>query len=315
MARPTWDWESRIGRQLRLRDVHILLTVVRWGSMAKAAPHLAMSQSAISEAIANLERTLDVRLLDRSPHGIEPTIYARALLNRGQIVFDELRQGIKDIESLTNPSAGEVRIGSPEPLATGFLAAVIDRFSRECPQVVVRTVRTDVSTLEFRELHERKVDLLLARTAGTVVEKVNAEILFDDPYSVVAGERSPWARRRKLTLADLIDEPWLFSPGHVWGAMIAEAFKAADLDVPSARVISDSLALRRELLATGRFLTLFSKSILRYNAKRWSLKILPIDLRIRPLPIAMITLKHRTLSPAAELFMNYIRKVCQEDLR
>jgi DNA-binding transcriptional LysR family regulator len=107
------EWERRIGRRLRLRDLHILSTVVQWGSMAKAAEHLAVSQPAVSDAIANLEAALAVRLLDRGPQGVKPTIYADALLKRGDVVFDELRQGIRDIEFLANPAAGEVRVDVP----------------------------------------------------------------------------------------------------------------------------------------------------------------------------------------------------------
>ena len=98
-------WESRIGQRLRLRDLHILFAVVQWGSMAKAATHLAMSQPAVSEAISNLEDALHVRLLNRSLRGIDSTIYAHALLKRGHVVFDELRQGIRDIEFLADPTA------------------------------------------------------------------------------------------------------------------------------------------------------------------------------------------------------------------
>jgi hypothetical protein len=61
------DWESQIGRRLRLRDLHVFSTVVQRGSMARAAAHLRVSQSAVSEIIAYLEHTLGVRLLDRSP--------------------------------------------------------------------------------------------------------------------------------------------------------------------------------------------------------------------------------------------------------
>src|SRR5258708_6868964 len=130
MAIATWDWEGRIGRRVRLRDLHVLSAVVRWGSMAKAAPHLAMSQSAVSEAIANLEDALRVRLLDRSPQGVEPTIYAQALLKRGDVVFDELKQGIKDIEFLSDPTAGEVRIACPEILSAWLVPATIQRLFR-----------------------------------------------------------------------------------------------------------------------------------------------------------------------------------------
>src|SRR5262245_39547737 len=106
MARTPTDWESRIGRRVTLRDLHILSVVVRSGSMAKAASYLATSQSAVADAIANLEDALHVRLLDRSPQGIEPTIYANVLLKRGHAVFDELKQGVKEIEFLSDPTAG-----------------------------------------------------------------------------------------------------------------------------------------------------------------------------------------------------------------
>src|SRR5688572_20598860 len=129
MAFSITEWEERIGRRLKLRDIHILSAVVHWGSMGKAASHLAMSQPAVSEAIANLEAALCVRLLDRSRRGIEPTIYANALLKRGHVVFDELLQGIKGIEFLANPATGEVRIECPETLAAGLVPAVIDRLS------------------------------------------------------------------------------------------------------------------------------------------------------------------------------------------
>src|SRR4051812_31599264 len=116
MTSVTMEWESRFGRRLRVRDLHILSTVVKSGSMAKAARQLAISQPAVSEAIANLEAILRVRLLDRSPQGIEPTIYAEAVLRRSATVFDELKQTVRDIEFLTDPAKGEVTIGCPESI-------------------------------------------------------------------------------------------------------------------------------------------------------------------------------------------------------
>jgi len=99
-----------------------------------------MSQPAVSEAIANLEAALRVRLLDRSPRGVEPTIYAAALLKRERVVFDELQQGIKEIEFLLNPTAGEVRLGTTEVLAAGLVPEGVDRLSRRHPQTVIRVV-------------------------------------------------------------------------------------------------------------------------------------------------------------------------------
>src|SRR4051794_15771530 len=110
MARALQSLEARIGPRPKLRDLHNLSVVVECGSMARAASQLAMSQPAVSESVASLEAALRVRLLDRSTRGVEPTRYAQALLKRGHVVFDELMQGVRDIEFLANPSVGEVRV-------------------------------------------------------------------------------------------------------------------------------------------------------------------------------------------------------------
>lgn len=305
-------WESRIGRRIRLRDLHILFAVVQWGSMAKAATHLAMSQPAVSEAIANLEAVLRVRLLDRSSRGVAPTLYAHALLKRGNVVFDELRQGIRDIEFLADPTKGDVRIASPETFAAGLLPEAIDRLSRRYPRIVVRVVQENNSTLEYRELRERKVDLVLARTPRSfVADDLDVEILFDETNRVVAGARSRWAARRKIALAELVNEPWIFMPNQALSALIAEAFKAHGLEVPQESVNSSSILLRNHLLATGRFLAVYPDSVLRYNAKQWSLKALPVDLAVKPRAVAIVTLKNRTVSPVVELFVEQLRAVAK----
>src|SRR5690348_15745116 len=109
--------ENRIGRRLRFRDLQVFFAVVQCGSMAKAASELGVTQPAVSEVVAGLEHAFGVRLFDRGPQGVEPTIYARALLKRGVAAFDELRQGIRDIEFLADPTRGEVRIGCSDALA------------------------------------------------------------------------------------------------------------------------------------------------------------------------------------------------------
>src|SRR5215467_8045547 len=102
---------DRIERRLKLHEVRVLMSVVEAGSMAKAAQHLGTSQPAVSRSIADLEHTLGVRLLERSAWGVKPTQYGHAIIRRGAAVFDELRQGVKDIEFLADPTAGELRIG------------------------------------------------------------------------------------------------------------------------------------------------------------------------------------------------------------
>ena len=312
MSEPTQHWESHIGRRLKLRDLYILSSVVQWGSMAKAASHLAMSQPTVSESIVNLEAALGVRLLDRSPRGIEPTRYAHALLKRSDVVFDELRQGIRDVNFLSDPTAGEVCVACGDTLAAGLMPAVIDQLSHRYPRIVVHVVQANAETPQFPELRARKVDLALARISGSLVEEdLDVETLFEDPHRVVVGARSPWARRRKVTLAELANEPWMFPSGQVIRQLIAEAFKARGLELPHETVNASSILLRNHLLATGRFVTVLPASVLRYNARQWSLKALPVDLGVKPRCVAMLRLKNRTASPVVELFAKNVRSVAK----
>src|SRR4051812_9802740 len=148
---------DRIGRRMKLQDVHILMTVVQSGSMRKAAQSLNITQPAISRSIAELEHALGVRLLERHRRGIEATEYGRALLDCGVAVFDDLRQGVKKIEFLADPTTGQVRIGNTLTSASSFIASVIDRLSRHHPHIVFHVVPGAADALH-RELNERAID-------------------------------------------------------------------------------------------------------------------------------------------------------------
>jgi DNA-binding transcriptional LysR family regulator len=305
------DWEGRIGRRLKLRDLHILSTVVACGSMAKGARQLGMSQPAVSEAILQLEDALRVRLLDRSRKGVAPTIYAHAMLNHGRVVFDELKQGIRDIEFLTDPTGGEVRIGCPESLMAGFVPAIIDRVSRKYPGVVVHVVNALPGEQNFRELQERNLDIMLGRVLVPVRDAdIAIDMLCDDRFFVVASTRSRWAKRSKISLLELLDEPWVMFPkDSLIESHFAKALDACGLMPNRESVTTFSMHVRMQLLATGRFLTIMHGSTLRYHAKPWSLRALPIDLPIPPVPIAIFTLRNRTLSPIVGFFVEQARAV------
>ena len=312
MPRAVQDWQSRIGRRVTLRDLHILSAVVRSGSMAKAASQLAMSQSAVSESMAHLEDALRVRLLDRSVRGVEPTIYANVLLKRGHAVFDELQQGIKEIEYLTDPSVGEVRIACTEILSYGFLPAVIHQMSRRHPQVAVRVSPLNTESLELPVLQERNVDLVVARIPRSYQnDELDIELLSADSLMVIVGAQSTWARRRKVTLPELVNERWILPPTPYIRAVMEEAFGAHGLQASSERVTAASIQLRIQLLATGHFVSILSDSVLQENAKRWSLKALPIDLPVKPPPWSIVKLKHRTVSPVVQLFIDHLREVAK----
>ena len=310
----TVDWESRIGRRLRLRDLHIFFAVVQSGSMAKAATRLRVTQPAVSKAISDLEAALGVRLFDRSTQGVEPTMYGSALLKCGAAVFDELRQGIRNIEFLADPAAGELKIGCPESVAA-FLSSIIESFSRQYPRVVldVQDVNSPTSALKLRD---RSLDIVLARLRALpneqALEDMTVETLLDDELVVAAGTGSRWARRRKIDLAELLNERWILTAPDAWNQKhLAEAFQSLGLDLPQISLRTFSVHLRTNLLATGSFITVLPRSVLRLDANLHLLKALPAKLPGLHWPIAIVTLKNRTLSPVVERFIECARGVAK----
>ena len=181
---------DRVAHRLKLRDLRLLDSVVRSRSMAKAAAQLNLTQPAVSKAIAELEHMLGVRLVDRSRQGIEPTLQGRALLRRGAAIFDELRQGVTEIEYLSDPTAGEVRVATSEPYAAGLLPIVIARISRQYPRVSIYVTQSPIGSLQYRmpqylELRERNVDLVL----GPIIRPLVEDDLEAERYST---SRSWW---------------------------------------------------------------------------------------------------------------------------
>jgi DNA-binding transcriptional LysR family regulator len=301
-------------RRLKLRELQILTTVVQAGTMGKAAVQLALSQPAVSKAIAEIEHTLGVPLLDRSAQGVEPTLYGRVLLKWATAVFDDLRQGMREIEFLTDPTAGEVRVGSTEIMNAGLLPAVIDRLSRRYPRLVFTVMQAPTIAAQYRDLRDRRVDFVFGRMM-TPIENENdldAEILFEDPLFVVASAGSKWLQRRKIEPAELIDEPWSLTPHDSGiGPFVTQAFRARGLAMPRLTVRSNSPHLMYALVHTGRFLSMAPVSTLRLSGKRLGLKALPVDLPIQPGPIGLVTLKNRTMSPVAKLFVDCARKLAK----
>ena len=304
------DLNDRVLRRLKLSDLRLFHAVAQHGSMAKAATHLNLSQPAVSKAIAALERTLGVHLLDRSPQGVNLTPYGSALLKGGIAVFDDLKQSVSQIAFLADPSAGDVRIGCTDAGAVALVPAVIDRLSRQYPKLVFHVTIADTASLAAHALPERTVDLAIGATPELVSDaQIQVERLFTDRQVVMAGPRNKWVRRRNIALRDLLKDPWILPPADsIAGRYNAEVFRSSGLETPSAQVVSFSYPLCHALLATGRFLTLQPLLMARL-AKHLPVRVLDVKFAGVRRSIGIMTLSNRTLSPLAQLFVACARDI------
>jgi DNA-binding transcriptional LysR family regulator len=296
---------DRVDHRVKLRDLRILRALAESGSMSRAAKQLAVSQPVVSKTIADLEHLLGVRLLDRTSHGVEATVYGRALLNCGTVVLDELRRGMQEIAFLSDPTMGELRVGGAGPFVDGLIPAVVSRLAERHRRIEFNITENDPPTL-CRMLRERRLDLAILRTSGSIyTEDLDADPLFDEPLLVVAGLHNRWSRRRKVDLVELADEPWtLPEADNVAMTLIADCFRAAGVTPPTPQVVSDSSTVRTRLVEIGPFLTFLPGSTLHFGAGRLRVKILPVALSMKTPPTELVTLKNRTPNAIARLFID-----------
>jgi DNA-binding transcriptional LysR family regulator len=163
-----------------------------------------------------------------------------------------------------------------------------------------------------RELRERRIELSINPIPGlNIGSDIDLQVLFDDRQIIMAGAHNKWVRRRNLQLADLVDEPWLVPPPtSIIGLAIAEAFRASGLELPRARVVTFSIPLCYQLLSRGRFLAMLPVSMARLGGQL-PLKMLRVGISGIERPTAIMTLKKRTLSPLAQVFIGEVRALAR----
>lgn len=279
------------------------------GSMARAVEQLGISQPSISKAIADLERDLGVALFDRNSRGAELTPSGHILLRRGRAMLDELKQGLQEIESLSDPTVGEVRIGAVDAWSP-YISTIVEQTSRRYPKITYKVVLGD-SDMLFAALRNRTLDLVITRAVlARSQPDLDAEVLFHDRIAVVTSATHPLARRRKVALRDLLEERWVIGPpGTFLYQLLMEAFQAEGLAMPKAMVTTLSIQLRLDLLQSGHFVTADTSSMMDHPGRKGRIKTLPIDLGDIAGPMAAMTLKGRHQAGPLKLVLSVARAI------
>jgi len=301
--------------RLKLRDMQVFLMVNRFGSMAKAAQYLSLTQPAISQSIAELEHVLGYQLLERGPKGVVPTIYGAKFMERVAEIFDNLESGIRDIDFLSNPGSGLVRVGGDMSfISSGLMSKIISDVEGKFPNIRLEIIETTTRTAkpDYKELRDRQVDVILGRISQANSDnELKIETLFEEDLYVVTGKDSPWAKSTKVTFQSLAGAKWILaSVDNMARSLVQAAFKANKVPFPEPQITTYSMQLRMQLLQEGGYVTVMSETGFHHARKTWDVRRLPIDLG-QKLPVAMATLKHRSLPAAAETFMKSARIVAK----
>ena len=310
---PGADHWERVARRLKLRDLRVLLTVQKCGSMAKAAQQLGVSQPAVSLTISNMEQLLGLKLFDRMAHGVVPTLFGAELANGVAASTDSLAQSLRKIAYLQDPTVGDFKVGCPDTVSV-LLMPLIERMHRKSPRIRVHVLDTVAPTLHLPAVLDRKIDLAIVRIAGPVENRtlhpdLKVEVLFNDLTAIVAGMTSKWARRRKLTLSDLEQASWILPPPETLNHQIVESSLSYEgCAPPLVNLVTFSFQLRVSMLANDDYVSVLPQSVLKMHGDWLPVKRLPVALRPHVWPTVLVTLKSRTLNPLASSFIDRLKE-------
>lgn len=188
-----------------LRQLEVFLAVARTGSVSRAGDELAMSQSAVSGALADLERQFDVRLFDRIGKRLQLSDVGRSLRARAEGVWDEARE--LEGALVKHADASCLRVGATLTIGNYVAVPLMARFMRDKPGSLVRL---DIANTEeiARRVANFEIDVGLIEGELSHPDLVVTPFR-DDELVVFSSPTHPLAKKRRLTDADLVGAPWI----------------------------------------------------------------------------------------------------------
>ena len=296
-----------------LRDIEYFAVVAEHGHVGRAAEALGLGQPALSMSLRRLEKSAEAKLVKRTPKGVELTAVGAALLShvrRLQLARDDLAHEVAD---LAHGRAGHLRIGAGPATAEGFLPEACSALLKDAPKVTLNTAVSNTHAV-LRALRNGELDIVVSHIWQVPSQDLNHEPLWDDEFVVSASINHGLAKRKSVTLGDLAQERWAITAAgaHTSGQLLHRTFEDCGLPPPQIALVSDSLILRRRMVASSSLLDFSSKQTIKAAAPHLRLAILPVkDMKwIRP--VAVFYRKDVYLSPTAKRLIEILKATAKE---
>ena len=297
-----------------LRDIEYFAVVAEHGNVRRASEALELSPPALSKSLRRLEKSVQAKLVKRTPKGVELTAVGSALLaqvRRIRLTLDDVKREAAD---LSKGDAGRLRIGSG-PTACEWLPKAFLPLLKEAPKVALRIIVTD-NDATLPMLLRGELDLIfnyLDFMPGGPHADLVQEHVYDDVYVVCASARHRLARAKRVSLADLVQERWALTEPQVLNAQrLSQLFQDNRLPSPQVALETRSTRLRLTTWASSDLLGYLSTGVLREAAQRFHLKEIPIKELEWSRPVGVIYRRDAYLSPLARRFIEMLKATAKE---
>jgi DNA-binding transcriptional LysR family regulator len=292
---------------MELRDIEYFAEVARHGHLGRAAEALGLSQPAISKSLRRLEQELEVKLVKRTPKGVELTAEGSTLLLRVRALRLSLQDVTREIADVRDGSVGHLRIGVGENVAEYFLPAALNVLLRDAPRVTLKIGVSD-NDLMLPALRNGELDLIVNYLPRVLPEGLVQEELYQDSMVVCASVRHRLARRKRVSMADLARERWAVTDAALLGHQrLRQAFQDYGLPAPVLAIESRSVRIRFESVARSELLDFTSRLAFEHAAPRYGLKEIPVKELEWRRPVGVMYRKEAYLPPPARKLIEILR--------
>jgi DNA-binding transcriptional LysR family regulator len=288
------------------------LAVADHGSFNRAAAARGLSQPALSNSIAQLERRLGIRVLDRTRRGSQVNDFGKILLEGARTVDAVLKQTAERVRLKHLGVSGPLRIGSTPSMTLKFLPDLMAILLKDSGAVQI-SITEGLDDQLVPALQAGELDLVLGPSFGSALPSdLIEDELFYDSFSIAVGPRHALAKRRSLLLAELKDQPWVLpGPGSAYRRHVEALFLNAGVSWPADSVVSNSLPLVESIVTlTNRVTVITRLQAIAHNF--WRIRAIPLrGAGVRTLSVKwrragdMPPLANRLMQIAHELAASY----------
>ncbi|MDN4053091.1 LysR family transcriptional regulator [Massilia sp. YIM B02763] len=306
---PNWFLKAR----LKTRQLLLLIALDDYRNIHRAADELHMTQPAASKQIKDLEEMLDVKLFERLPRGMEPTIYGETMIRHARMALTSLALAHDDIVTLKAGLTGQVEVGVIMTPAMALLPRAIARVKEEAPLLRIG-VQLETSNVLLDKLQHGTLDFMIGRifetsdTSGLIYEE-----LTEEPACAVVRPGHPLLDRRQLALGDIAPLPWILPPhGSILRYRFDMMFRRAGLAPPANVVDTTAMLMITALLQQTDSLHVMPLEVAQYYASLNVMRVLPIELPCKMDAFGIIRQQDHLLSPGADMLLRAVRAAAHE---
>ncbi len=304
---------ERLPRHLKMGELRVFVAVLEHRSFRKAAAVVNLTQPAVTKAVAGLEETLGVRLFERLPNGVEPTVHGLAFAPRAFAIFDELRRAAQDLALVSSGAKGSLRVGITPMPAIPFLPIAIKRLVDVHPGIFVSVVEATETDLIDR-LRKRDIEVAILRlSVFEPPEDLQLATLFDETLCIIAGRSHSLAAREHLTWAELQQERWVMPPPDCYFfEHVLRTLDRLDLPLPRHVVESFSINIQFGMVLHGGMLSFGLRSQIAFAPAKDFVVRLPFELASSARAVGAVTLASHEASPLVQQLVGHIRCLAAE---